>query len=337
VSDNVIFVNGAGDGKGVEDVIVLSTGGESNDTIKWEKDTFNNGTVTVVNFDAENGANTVTGAEYVFTVDKGANTPNGTDTLTIDLPGLLSHTFAPASSANSSDLLAAAIRTAIADELTTLGLGSAWEVASASDATVTVQQKAGYEAGVLGIGNASLTGNAASTSTVSVTTPSFVQAASSGVGADWLDFTAYGARWLGAATLGANDILDGTTGDAWDVAKDVVGAHNTTGNTSTAGNLPTRVADTDAIYKGDYKLHTGDKYITLARSANATGDKATVYEIRLWKLNGETADAYTATTVDAGHRDTYDVIGFVDLGREIDKDSGVYTTSDILSHIDYLV
>jgi hypothetical protein len=52
-SDNIIYVAG---GSGDHDVVVLSTGGLSNDTLKWEG--FNNGIVTVVNFDAENPAGT---------------------------------------------------------------------------------------------------------------------------------------------------------------------------------------------------------------------------------------------------------------------------------------
>jgi hypothetical protein len=165
----------------------------------------------------------------------------------------------------------------------------------------------------------------------------------SGLGDDWLDFTSYGARWLGAATLDVDGHVAAATG--WTTADDLHGAHATGGSTAATG-LPSVILPTTPIFWEDYTVHAGDKYITLTRvyqndDANSTvaGTKPhwnTVYKIELWTVNGNLADAY----VDSGSlptteaRDSSQLIGYVDLGKTIEDATG---SDSILSHIDFIL
>jgi len=102
----------------------------------------------------------------------------------------------------------------------------------------------------------------------------------SATGKDSLDFTEYGAKWLGAATLNAS------------------------------GNANSWVATSIQS-----SLSANDKYITLTRADSAT----TEYKIELWTKLGSDADAYHAgpfATTEA--MDTAQLIGYLDIGRGID-------------------
>jgi hypothetical protein len=316
VADNIIIVDG---GSSDRDVVVLSTGANSNDTIKWNN-TFNNGTVTVANFDT-GPVGTPTKASYTLTFS--ATSSTGAGSLSeIDLPGSTDLTgLTIAIGASLTDVqVASAVET---------GLGSlaAWDV-SRDGASITLTQKVAAPIVGQAAPSVTATGDVAATGTFST----FELAHT--LGDDWLDFTAYGARWLGVAQLDATTGLVGS-GD-WTVSNDVQGAHTST--TAAAGDLPGWVISTTDIYWTDHKVHTGDKYITLTRAdkghdAGTNPDEDTLYKIELWTVNGEKADAYTVATNDANARDTAQLIGYVDLGKVIE---GVVTANSVIEHIDYI-
>ncbi|MDR0775608.1 MAG: DUF4214 domain-containing protein [Azonexus sp.] len=147
------------------------------------------------------------------------------------------------------------------------------------------------------------------------------------LGADWLDFTAYGVRWLGVATLDTNGKVDG--GNGWAISQDQIGLH-----TSQAGVAATALPTWGATsYIGDFTVTTGDKYVTLTRAPvpTATNDDATtLYKIELWTVNGSEADAYR-DLAPGEVRDTSQLIGYVDLGRVIESSVDLQS---ILAHID---
>jgi hypothetical protein len=121
----------------------------------------------------------------------------------------------------------------------------------------------------------------------------FVQATIAGLGDDTLDFSAYGAKWLGAAMLNPQGQV---TGNSW----------STDGSAGMA--LPASGV-----------LAAGDKYITLTRANDAT----TLYKIDLWTVVGDganPADAYAATS-----NDSVQLIGYVDLGKVLE---GITSTND---------
>ncbi|MDR3323588.1 MAG: hypothetical protein LBS89_05220, partial [Zoogloeaceae bacterium] len=170
----------------------------------------------------------------------------------------------------------------------------------------------------------------------------FDTTAAGNLGDDWLDFTSYGARWLGAASLDQDGKV---VGSLWDTANDLHGAH-ASGGSSYNQALPTVVSTPTAIFWEDYTLHTGDKYITLTRAYEETDTavqdnvqhRSTLYKIELWTVNGNEADAYRdiiATEV----RDSAQLIGYVDLGKYIDNGLGsiAAASNDILSHIDFIL
>ena len=176
----------------------------------------------------------------------------------------------------------------------------------------------------------------------------FDAVAGAGMGNDILDFTSYGARWLGAATLDNLGFV-AVAGTNWDMAGDLTASTapgNVDGGTAratTASNLPTVVAAGTEVYWGDYELKSGDKYITLTRvdatHTTASDDWNTLYKIELWTVSGTHADAYLAAAdVPAGDtRDTAQLIGYVDVGREIDlAGAGVYANDGILNQIDFI-
>jgi len=118
-------------------------------------------------------------------------------------------------------------------------------------------------------------------------------------GHDTLDFTTYGAKWLGAANLYngfAVKNIDDTPPAllyAWKATSD----------------FPFDI------------LNAGDKYITLTRPAD-TPSPPTVYMIELWTVEGSRADAYRhPDLLPTGEAlDTAQLIGYVDLGYEIGLD-----------------
>lgn len=149
-----------------------------------------------------------------------------------------------------------------------------------------------------------------------------------GTDEDWLDFSAYGARWLGVAQKDTNGFVAGTNG--WDISQDAIGLHSTAAGA--AGDaLPTFATST---YLGDFAVKAGDKYITLTRDLvpnPADDDGVTLYKIELWTVAGTAADAYLETLAAGDTRDSSQLIGYVDLGRTIE---GVVDADSILAHID---
>jgi hypothetical protein len=319
VADNIIIVDG---GSSDRDVVVLSTGANSNDTIKWNG-AFNNGTTTVVNFDA--GSDAATPASYTLTF--GGSDGTGGSLTTIDLPGSPAISLTAITiGANLTDAqVAEVVRAGLAGQTS---VTNDWDV-TRSGVSVTLTQK--VAAVVTGQGNPTVTQTgllAAPTGTYSSYVPP------STLGDDWLDFTVYEARWLGAAQLDKDGLVTGN----WTVSNDTHGAQTEiTGNAS--GTLPTHVATGTANYYEDRTLHTGEKYITLTRAwkegpdGAANPDQDTVYKIELWTLNGTVADAYTAAATDSTARDTAQLIGYVDLGRVIE---GVVDVNSVIAQIDYI-
>jgi hypothetical protein len=106
-----------------------------------------------------------------------------------------------------------------------------------------------------------------------------------------LDFTAYGASWLGAATLNS-------AGFAID------------------GFPPKSYWNSDSSFPGASAV-AGDTYITLTRA----GATDATYKVELWQVGGKEADAYYGGSLPIPAleaRDTAQLIGYVDLGCEID-------------------
>jgi len=118
-----------------------------------------------------------------------------------------------------------------------------------------------------------------------------------GYGDDKLDLTAYGAKWVGAATLNNNNYAMWLTG----LHPDTV----TNSNWKSGSAFP---ADTLAV---------GDKYITFTRTAAQAIAETTMYMIELWTVGGALADAYNSIIPSTEVRDVAKLIGYVDLGAEI--------------------
>jgi hypothetical protein len=318
------------------DVIVLSTGEFSNDTIKWTG--YENGTTTVVNFDT--GADTPsTEAVLEFTLIVGAGTVWSTagytvnDTFTITVAGV--GTTGTITAGANDPTTGAAVQAA----LDALFLGAGWSITNTTPGTPGYTQSVpelipglGGFSFTKGIDVAPAQPTAPATTLFDATTITPASITTT-LGDDWLDFTAYGAKWLGATTLGTN----GYALTTWEVTTDQVGAH-TVGAVAANQGLATWQANNVAIYKGDLQVHTGDKYITLTRAApTTTADpnphSATLYKVELWTVNGNAADAYLETLVGTDVRDSAQLIGFVDLGKAIDDAT---TAADVLSHVDYI-
>jgi hypothetical protein len=322
VADNIIIVDG---GSSDSDVVVLSTGQNSNDTIKWNG-AFNNGTTTVVNFDASN----FVPASYTITFTHEVTTPGN---ITVTFVGTGAPTASPVpvtAAADSAEKVAQEVEAAFKSDG---GITTDWTV-SRNGTSVTITQKVG---GTIG-GTPSVTfADTGSTGVTANTTGGFSQYVESLLGDDWLDFTAYGARWLGVAQLGSDGFVSELNG--WTVSNDTHGAQTeVVGSTGVA--LPQHVATGTANFYEDRLVHTGEKYITLTRAwkeGPTTGvpnpDQDTVYKIELWTLNGEKADAYTTSTFDSTARDTAQLIGYVDLGRVIE---GVVDVNSVIAQIDYI-
>jgi hypothetical protein len=163
----------------------------------------------------------------------------------------------------------------------------------------------------------------------------FAQATNTGPGEDYLDFTAYGdVRAVFVAQLDTTNYVSNT----WTLAQDVKGHAPTDGvqNQTLAAHSIAAASSTPTVPE-DYMLKQGNKYITLTREfGNTDPDQNTRYEIRLWTVNGDRADAYeSAATIGNEARDTPQTIGYVDLGKVIE---GNYLTADgVVAHIDYIV
>jgi len=110
---------------------------------------------------------------------------------------------------------------------------------------------------------------------------------------DRLDFTAYGAKWLGAAQLEQMDWAAYENGSSnW-------------------------MADSAFPRTG---LDIGDKYITLTNSWYLPSWDHT-YKIELWTQRGDYAGAYYRRDgIQYTNKDTAQLIGYIDLGCKIDLD-----------------
>jgi hypothetical protein len=335
-SDNVIDA-----GTGV-DVIVLSTGLLSNDTIKWTGT--GNGTNTIVNFDT--AADTPsTEAKLSYTVAAGSGDTywdtagyESTETFTITVAGI--GTTGTITAGADDDATATAIQAA----LNTLFSGAGWTPSGPASAPVYTQITPDHipnlNLGMLTFTAVSDTLGTSMTNPVALFVPDVANTnaiISSTLGDDWLDFTSYGARLLVAATLdaGANQYVNGST---WSVLTDTHAARDLTYKTITTGQaLPTSLVTTPTV-PGDNDLKVGDKYITLTRSAATTTTETdphstTLYKVELWTVNGTAADAYLQTLATGDTRDSAQLIGYVDVGKVIDGDAA---TTGILAHIDYI-
>jgi hypothetical protein len=334
-SDNTID---AGTGN---DVIVLSTGGQSNDTIKWTG--YNNGANTIVNFDtaADSGS---TPAELGYTLGYGTTTlwdtaagyDNG-DTFTIEVIGV--GTTALITAGVDDDATELVVRNALDALFSTAG----WNTTTSMQGTLLYEQVTPNH--IVGLGSiifhagSTDAGGDQTTPSAALFNPSTTTNAviSSTLGDDWLDFTDYGARLLVAATLdaGANQYVNGST---WSVLTDVHAA-KTVGSVSVGQLLPTTpTAAATPTVPGDNLLKVGDKYITLTRSAATTTTETdphstTLYKVELWTVAGTVADAYLQNLASGDTRDSAQVIGYVDVGKVIDGDAA---TTGILAHIDYI-
>jgi hypothetical protein len=278
ISDNVIL------GEAGNDVIVLGTGVGSNDIIRWEG--FGNGTDTIVNFVSDTTAvPTGTYQPAVVTIDltgvwaavDGAATGDGTFSLVLGsgvtgtiTPGAAFSTFADD----------AAIATAIRAE--TPPTGWVW---GGSGATVTLTQSTGATLGTNPTAVLSLIGDTTgAANTTYTTTNDFDDAyALSGIGADQLDFSSYGAVALFI------------------------------GETYTASGF------TSSVSLGSFHNYAtgeaGQKYITLEQVNNRP---AGTYEIVLWQDAATTLPVGSPAAAEFDNTGSTDVklgiIGIVDLG-----------------------
>jgi hypothetical protein len=312
-SDNKIYVKGSADD---HDVIVLSTGVESNDRIIWENT--GNGKVTVVNFDAAITASTPssgsTGSPASFTLDLGdaGDTFATAGDLFVSIPGLdngavislLNITAAGNKIGGISAIGTDGMATALASTF-----GGSWITPSFSHIALgqitwtsdTNAACSGIEAMAASVSSANFGGLAPSDpASVGATSVQGVDDVAPGVaivndlGRDILDFTSYRVGWLGVAELDIDGRVNPSGGwtivdpDAYDAAA--------------VGNLVATIAS-DA------------QYITLTRAYDAGTHTTTLYEARLWTVKGgdDTADAFTATS-----DDTSVLIGYVDVGHLLD-------------------
>ncbi|MCL2021558.1 MAG: DUF4214 domain-containing protein [Betaproteobacteria bacterium] len=136
---------------------------------------------------------------------------------------------------------------------------------------------------------------------------------SSATGQDRLVFKSFGASWLGAATLNENGYA------IFEIPSHPVAAVEDRWHATSDFPL--------------FDLNNGDKYLTFTR----LNDSTTEYKIELWTVVGGIADAYydigayrasvdDDTSYDIGD-DTAQLIGYVDIGREIDW--------SVVNHIDF--
>jgi hypothetical protein len=347
VSDNIIYVKG---GSADKDVVVLSTGANSNDTVKFED--FGNGHVTVVNFDAD--ASVVAAVSATYTVNLTG--------ITLDTTSWTSGALEAAIMVNGTRVLIAEITLAgsAADALSGVAntvieaniqaaLGSGWVYTSGNvltgDAVFTHTAPGSIPAITPVSGVVVDAGLTADSSALSANNAFADGSIAGGLGDDVLDFTAYGAVWLG---VGVIDNSGNTTLVAnWDVAtydtnsfNGVAGAQLAHVTSTAIASATTGSGHTAPHQDRDYftHFHTGDKYITLTHVANAavagdhSANQSTEYLVQLWTVNGDSADAYTESTVDASARDTAVTIGYIDVGRVIE---GAIDVSSILAQIAY--
>ncbi|MDR0436009.1 MAG: hypothetical protein LBH11_04505, partial [Propionibacteriaceae bacterium] len=315
VSDNTIYVAGNSSDK---DVVVLSTGGLSNDKLVWEG--MGNGTVTVVNFDATDTVGASTAAHYnlAFT---GTPTNTSAGTITIHLPGLGDVTVSGViDTGGALGGSATANATAITAALTAfVATHSDWSLTGTAAANNIVLT---YNGGTTlpGFAAPTLTLGGTVTGTLTLNPAGSADFTYAAPGGDTLDFTSYeDVYWLGAA------VLDNTTHVAtggWDVADTAFNAVSTNASAVTVD---------DSTARSDTNLHVNDKYITLTRNED-TGHASTLYKVELWQAKGTDLDAQATATGGDAEDQLVGVIGYVDVGRVIE---GTLTVDGVLANIVY--
>jgi hypothetical protein len=357
VSDNTIYV-GAGAAND-SDVVVLSTGVESNDTLVWKG--FGSNTVTVVNFESQNVLTSGTEAKFIFDLNVDDVLTEGA-ALTIRITGISGGPFeinyiVPGTFGTASDV--STHGNAIASALET-ELGAGWDVAYTEPAlpadaarfTVTGPMASIYAftgSPPTVFVQSSATGTDLDISETTANSSSVTNAYTIGTGVtgapptganhgqDYLDFTDYGATWLGVAVL--NDTTHKVAAaNAWDVASYTKDTAGTLGSNSLTAAPALSTPPTAIRNLTDFRV--GDKYITLTHDANATDGSAanphqsTVYRVDLWTVAGTHRDAY-AFAGSVPNTDTADqaqLIGYVDVGHVIE---GAVDVNSILANITY--
>jgi hypothetical protein len=294
ISNSVIYA-GAG-----SDVIVLSTGSDSHETIVWEG-IYDHGGETIVNFAPED----VTPLEYfgeVFSVGLGSvsfgggnSSENVTFTYTTGQTAGLSASFAVSSVDTTNGI--AAIGNALAAAATTAATG--WNVTYNAVDNALLFTQTDQHADEPTVSVITIT---ASTSIVTNSTPTINTLKEAvlvgGAGDDVLDFSDYGAKWLGVGTKTKDGNVDIV--ETWAV------------DDGTLGNDTVDTAVTVTQATGFATLEKGQQYITLTRANN----KTTVYTVELWTAKGTDADAYVKGYTDVATKDTeVKLIGTVDLGQ----------------------
>jgi hypothetical protein len=178
VSDNVIHVAGATKDN---DVIVLSTGANSNDVIKWDGTFGNSGYVKVVNFDT---------SPVVYTIDMGTFSGYAAQAVTYNLQGLEGDGTTAALSAGTI----AAFITALGSEFT-----GRWTVAAVGTTGFTITAASTTE--VFrgdGIDPTAVWFDGAGVG--SPANPVIPASVTAGLGDDFLDFSEYNAKYVIAGT-----------------------------------------------------------------------------------------------------------------------------------------
>jgi hypothetical protein len=315
VSDNVV---NAGVGN---DVIVLSTGAESNDTIVWTE--LGNGNDTLVNFEQVGTSAGWQPAVVTIDLDGLEWTPNaGGDTLKLELTAVTETGYGI--SGNTIQLTATSTTQLSTDEI-----GGA--LASTITATIPTLWEASYGDGQLVlIEKGSLNGTSPNVSTVTLTASAGTLTANTAgnltgstvftvtksdaeitevapweakLGVDQLDFSSYGAV---AAYLVNTHTASGMATPDKTVSGDG-GANPVTGTTNLSNSQLT------GTYAG------GAKYISLEQVENTGGAKAGVYEIVLWQDAQTSGAGMGVANFDNGAvLDTkVGVIGYVDFGQQL--------------------
>jgi hypothetical protein len=298
-SSNLVIVEDKDDDG--HDVIVLSTGSGSEDVIQW-KGEYNHGTVTVVNFDAADvGTATPAVYELVFSGWTDTTVATGGKTITVTVPGGIKVSIPTTSGATAKAAVGEALELAFNNIKEMTGLTADY---TSNKLTLTGENGVYYpEVGDIAI-HTDDTGLDVVAAVKGVTVTPFVQAKVEGLGDDKLDFSAYNAKWIGAAVPGSDKYVAEWSTDA-----------------------------ADDVEMSDLTLEAGEKYITLTRADEAT----TLYDIKLWTVvAGNEGDTSASTRVDAFtavENDTSILIGQIDLGRVIEG-YGTTGTHEILAQVD---
>jgi hypothetical protein len=277
----------------------------------------------VVNFDATATSGAATQAKYVLTF--GAVTPAAGGTISIHLPGVgdIEVTVVDSAALNAGANLIA-IAAALVDSGKLPGHPD-WSATNDGGGVFTLTHIGGttafpgFSAPTLSLGTATYSG-----STTLMTTAGSADFTYTTLGEDVLDFTSYGAKWLGAAVLAdtTHAPSDGASA-GWDVA--LPGLNGVAVHESAVSVV------LDSVTRDTDKLHAGDRYITLTHDTD-TGHVSTRYNVELWNIKGTVLDARAAAGTGDVEDDPLGVIGYIDVGRLIE---GTLTADSVLGNIIY--